>query len=37
MSAEVENRIADGEDVSALIPSAVEAYIRENRLYGAEG
>lgn len=32
----VRNRIASGEDVSALIPKAVEDYIRKNRLYGAE-
>ena len=32
----VRNRIASGEDVSTLIPKAVEDYIRKNRLYGAE-
>ena len=32
----IRNRIASGEDVSALIPKAVEDYIRKNRLYGAE-
>ena len=35
-STDVRNRLAGGDDVSALIPKAVEDYIRENRLYGAE-
>ena len=33
-STDVRNRLAGGDDVSALIPKAVEDYIRENRLYG---
>ena len=32
----IRNRIASGEDVTTLIPKAVEDYIRKNRLYGAE-
>ena len=32
----IRNRLASGEDVSSLIPLAVEAYIRENRLYLSE-
>lgn len=35
-STDVRNRLAGGDDVSALIPKAVEDYIRENRLYGPE-
>lgn len=34
-STEIRRRVAAGEPLSGIVPGAVEAYIRENRLYGA--
>lgn len=33
-SSEVRRKISDGEDISKLVPSSVEAYIKERGLYG---
>ena len=35
-STEIRRRTAAGESLSGVVPGAVEAYIRENHLYGAK-